>query len=81
MAINQKKQAMTGISEGVWMNMDYLEEKALIHPEFEMKMMEEDGFLNLPKLNADVELRKYMTNIKEYDGTIKKLEKNIGRSE
>ena len=71
----QRSQAETGILEGVWENINYLEEKSLINPEFQVKMpkkeiidrktREKKHFLDLNKMMFDVESRKKLESNKK----------------
>lgn len=56
-ALNQSKAARTGISEGIWENLDYLEEPAMLNPEYQVKMLDENGFLNLEKAQQNIKMR------------------------
>lgn len=46
-AKEQLSQRQTGITEGIWMNIRYLEEPSVLNPEFQVKMLNEQGNLNL----------------------------------
>jgi len=74
-ALQQSKQRLTGIEEGVWDNIDYLESKPIINDNFQRKVLTDKGMINLDKANADIELRK-LTNNKEYNNITKKLISN-----
>lgn len=63
-ALYQLTQAKTGISEGIWENINYLEEKSLINPEFQVKMLE-NGQLNFDKIIENIELRKSTNKLLE----------------
>jgi hypothetical protein len=54
-AINQHKQAKTGIHEGTWENIDLLENDALINPEYKVRMLDDNGFLDLKKAKNLIE--------------------------
>lgn len=54
-ALWQAKQRMTGISEGIWENIHYLEEPALINQAFQVPMLEDsNGMLDLQKIEKEV---------------------------
>lgn len=59
-AVEQNKQAKTGISEGVWMNIGYLEEPALLNDNYQVKMLDDNGFLNLITAEKDIAKRKVL---------------------
>jgi len=53
----QRQQRTTGVSEGVFENIHYLEEPALINKNFQVKMME-NGKFKINEMVQEVELRK-----------------------
>lgn len=57
-ALWQAKMRATGINEGVWENANYLEEEALINPEFSIDMLKDDGIMDLAKIEQDVNKNK-----------------------
>lgn len=61
-ALHQYKQAKTGIQEGVWLNIDHLEETPLIEENFKVKMLDEYGLLDIEKINNKVEKLKDLKN-------------------
>lgn len=46
-AKEQISQAKTGIHEGVWTNIRYLEEQSILNDNFQVKMLNDNGSLNL----------------------------------
>jgi len=59
-ALNQYKQSKTGVSEGVWENIAFLEEPALIRSDYQVKMLNENGFLNLEDAASDIKERQIL---------------------
>lgn len=57
-AINQRKQAKTGVHEGVWENIDYLEEPALINKAYQVSMLNETGGLPLGLMEKKIVKRR-----------------------
>jgi len=66
-AIYQNKERNTGVKEGVWENIDYLEQPALLDENFQVKML--DGLGNLDLGRCMIENEK----MKGYPERIKKL--------
>ena len=64
-ALRQTLQAKTGITEGTWTSIDMLEEPALINPQFEVKMRDEKGLLNLDEAFNNVINRRKIGYMKE----------------
>ncbi len=58
-ALWQFKQANTGISEGVWENIDYLEEVPLINPDYQVKF---DNMLDVNKIESEINKHKHIIN-------------------
>lgn len=58
-AIAQMSERKTGIHEGVWENVHYLEEKPILNPKFQVDMRE-DGRLNLEKAIENILERKQL---------------------
>lgn len=56
-AIWQSKERVTGIREGVWENIDHLEQPVLLNPDFQVLMLKNGG-LNLPALEQQLEIDK-----------------------
>jgi len=61
-AITQFKQRLTGIHEGVWDNIENMEQLALIDNDFHVPMLQDDGFLNMNQLMSENEIRKGIPN-------------------
>ena len=57
-ALWQAKQARTGIHEGVWENIDNLEQPALLTERFQVLMLDTMGLLDMEKLERNVETAK-----------------------
>ncbi len=57
----QIKAHATGVSKGTWENIDFLERPALINPEFQIKMLNDDGMFNMKQLELDSELEKQLS--------------------
>lgn len=57
-AVWQAKEKITGIREGVWENIDHLEQPALLNPAFQVLMLSSKGLLDLKKLERELELEK-----------------------
>jgi len=73
-ALWQRAQAQSGIQEGIWENIHYLEEKALINENFQIKMYKKNGNLDLDKIMLETEIRKQLNSNKE---EFKLLDKEI----
>jgi hypothetical protein len=56
-ALEQFRQSKTGIHQGTWENIEYLEEPALINPAFQVKILTEKG-MNMDDLHAYIINRK-----------------------
>ena len=61
----QIAQKNTGINEGVLENMQYLEEKALLNPLFQVEFPKINGKLDLNEMMRDVESKKLLDSNKE----------------
>lgn len=57
-AITQSRQRVTGINEGVWENIEHLEQPALMNPDFQVMVLDGRGNLNLTDANTENEIRK-----------------------
>lgn len=57
-ALNQYKQARTGILEGTWENIDLVENQPLINEDFKREILNKDSFLNLPEIKNFIESEK-----------------------
>lgn len=53
-ALWQHQDRMSGVSEGVWENIEHLEQPALINEEFQVKMTDEKGIFQLDDAHRDV---------------------------
>lgn len=73
-ALFQASQGQTGISEGVWENIHYLEEKPLINPNYQIDMKNENGLLDFNDMLQNVESRKQLDVDKE---KLIELEENV----
>lgn len=72
----QASQAKTGITEGIWENVHYLEEKPLINPNYQIDMKNESGLLDFNELKENVESRKKLDVDKEKLKEIEVLKQN-----
>ena len=71
-ALWQTKQRVTGISEGIWENINYLEEPALINQEFQVKVLKDsNGMMDLQEIEKDLNKRL------GYDNRVKLIEESI----
>lgn len=61
LVLRQIKAHATGISTGTWENIDMLERTALINPEFQVKMLNDDGMFDMKQLELDSELEKQLS--------------------
>ena len=61
LVLRQIKAHATGISTGTWENVDLLERPALINPEFQVKMLNDDGMFDMKQLELDSELEKQLS--------------------
>jgi hypothetical protein len=43
--LNQLKQAKTGVQEGIWDSVRLLEEEAVLNPDYQVKMLDENGLI------------------------------------
>jgi len=59
--LREIKAHATGISSGTWENIDMLERPALINPEFQVKMLNDDGMFDMKQLELDSELEKQLS--------------------
>jgi hypothetical protein len=57
-AIMQARQRKTGISEGVYMNIENLEQPPMLNPDFQVMMLDDLGNLDLGSANVENEKRK-----------------------
>ena len=71
-ALNQIKQAKLGIREGTWDNIGLLEEPALINKNYQVKMLDDNGLINLIEAKNDIKARQILDY--KYDETKKVLE-------
>lgn len=55
-ALHQASERQSGIQEGVWMNMHYLEEPAVVNPEFQVEV-KKNGKLDFNEIKKEVETR------------------------
>lgn len=56
-ALENRRQATTGIPAGIWMNIQHLEEPAVINPEYQVKMLNESGNINLKQILDETEAK------------------------
>ena len=68
LALWQIKAHATGISRGVWENIDLMERQALIDPEFQVKVLNDDGMFDMKQIELNNEIEKQLG-----DGRVKKL--------
>ena len=61
-AREQVAQAQTGIQEGVWLNINFLEAEANLNPENKVKMLDKDGRINL---DVDQNIKKIKKQLKK----------------
>lgn len=75
-ALWQAKARQTGISEGIWENIHYLEEPALINPEFQVPMLNDtNGMLDLQTIEKELnEKLGYKDRVKLIEESMKKKE-------
>lgn len=57
-AITQKRARETGIDQGVWLNIDNLEQPPLLNPDFQVMMLDSKGILNMGEANQENEICK-----------------------
>ena len=57
----QVKAHATGITRGTWENIDLLERSSVINPEFQIKMLNDDGMLDLKQIELESELEKQLS--------------------
>lgn len=62
-AIWQHQERGTGISEGVWENIEHLEQPALINPKFQIQVKDADGLLQLDEINKEVNVKRQLKHI------------------
>lgn len=68
LALWQIKAHATGISRGTWENIDLMERQALIDPEFQVKVLNDDGMFDMKQIELNNEIEKQLG-----DGRVKKL--------
>lgn len=56
-AVHQLRERQTGVTEGVWENIHYLEEKALINKNFEIDMLGENNNINFLEADRNIQGR------------------------
>ena len=61
MVLWQVKAHATGITKGTWENIDLLERPSVINPEFQLKMLNDDGMLDLKQIELESELEKQLS--------------------
>jgi hypothetical protein len=57
-ARGQARQRATGIQEGVWLNIEHLEQPALITEEFQVPVLDDSGQMNMTQANMEIEAKK-----------------------
>ena len=57
----QVKAHATGITRGTWENIDLLERTPVINPEFQLSMLNDDGMLDLKRIELENELEKQLS--------------------
>jgi hypothetical protein len=57
----QVKAHATGITKGTWENIDLLERTPVINPEFQLSMLNDDGMLDLKRIELENELEKQLS--------------------
>lgn len=67
-ALQQVKANATGIGSGIWENIEFLERQSLLNPEFQVKMLNNDGMLDIKQIELNMELEKQIDS-----GRVKKL--------
>tara|TARA_R100000008_G_scaffold16408_1_gene8078 strand:+ start:5851 stop:6684 length:834 start_codon:yes stop_codon:yes gene_type:complete len=73
LALWQIKAHATGISRGTWENIDLMERQALIDPEFQLKVLNDDGMFDMKQIELNNEIEKQLG-----DGRVKKILKELG---
>ena len=78
--LRQVKAHATGITAGTWENIDFLEAQPVINPDFQVKMLNDDGLFDLKRIELEQEVAKQLRT-----PAIKKLlediEKDKGNTE
>ncbi len=59
-AVMQARERETGVREGVWLNIEHLEQPPLLNPDFQVMMLDSFGGLNLGEANQKNEESKGM---------------------
>ena len=57
-AVMQARERQTGVHEGVWLNIEHLEQPALLDPDFQVTMLDDLGNMDLGAANIENEQRK-----------------------
>jgi len=72
--LRQVKAHATGISAGTWENIEFLEAQPVINPDFQVKMLNDDGLFDLKRIELEQEVAKQLRA-----PAIKKLLEDIER--